>query len=138
MLQTFEQFLKEAKDSQKEVENKDLHGKDASHGDKPDVLDTKINEEKDDCEFRESLNEALSGMDAKFIETNKDRSVGERALGNAGKEMPFVIITNSGTTLFIAHKRGSTVGCIVYDKTNNTKAEVIISKEAFEQFKKLF
>lgn len=127
-MQTFEQFLAEAKDKQKEEVNKFQHNHDASHGDKEDEVE----------KLKESLNEALSGMDEKFIEANKDKAVGDKAVSATGKEMPFIVITNTGTTLFVAHKKGSTYGCIVYDKTNKSKAEVIINKEAFEQFKKLF
>lgn len=137
-MQTFEQFLAEAKDTQKDKVNNFQQTHDASHGDKEDKLKEDNKDYCGDHEFRESLNEALSGMDDKFIEANKDKSVGDKAVSATGKEMPFIVITNTDTTLFVAHKKGSTYGCIVYDKSNKSKAEVVINKDSFEQFKKLF
>lgn len=114
-------------DKQKEVENKTLQAKDASHGEKSETIKE---DETDDEALKESLLEALSGLDNKFIEANKDRVVGEKALSATGQQTPFVILVNNDKNLFIIHKKGTSIGAITYDKINDTKAEVILNKEA--------
>lgn len=116
-------------DKQKEVENKTLQAKDASHGEKAETIKEE-DDETDDEALKESLLEALSGLDNKFIEANKDRAVGEKALSATGQQTPFVILVNNDKNLFIIHKKGTSIGAITYDKINDTKAEVILNKEA--------
>ncbi len=60
-LKNFDDFIAEAKDTQKSKVNSDLKNKDASHGDKQDILDITINE--DDSQ-KSKENAALQAKDA--------------------------------------------------------------------------
>jgi hypothetical protein len=86
MTKTFKDFIAEAKDSQKSKVNNDMHSKDATHGEKPQVLDTKVKADGNNYEGDKPdiLDTSINEADAQKEKENsdlkaKDASHGEKA-----------------------------------------------------------
>jgi hypothetical protein len=85
-LKNFNDFIAEAKDSQKSKVNNDMHSKDATHGEKPQVLDTKVKADGNNYEGDKPdiLDTSINEADAQKEKENsdlkaKDASHGEKA-----------------------------------------------------------
>lgn len=85
-LKNFNDFIAEAKDSQKSKVNNDMHSKDATHGEKPQVLDTKVKADGNNYEGDKPdiLDTSINEADAQKEKENsdlkaKDGSHGEKA-----------------------------------------------------------
>ena len=73
-LKNFNDFIAEAKDSQKSKVNNDMHSKDATHGEKPQVLDTKVKADGNNYEGDKPdiLDTSINEADAQKEKENSD------------------------------------------------------------------
>lgn len=85
-LKNFNDFIAEAKDSQKSKVNNDMHSKDATHGEKPQVLDTKVKADGNNYEGDKPdiLDTSINEGDAQKAKENaalqaNDASKGDKA-----------------------------------------------------------
>lgn len=73
-LKNFDDFLSEAKDSQKSKANSDMHSKDATHGEKTQVLDTKVKADGNNYEGDkpDNLDPSINEADSQKSKVNND------------------------------------------------------------------
>lgn len=82
-LKNFNDFIAEAKDSQKSKVNNDMHSKDATHGEKPQVLDTKVKADGNNYEGDKPdiLDTSINEADAQKAKENADLKANDASHG---------------------------------------------------------
>lgn len=143
-MQSFLDYLKEAKelneaDTQKASENKDLANKDASHGDKAEVLPTTVKADGNNYEGDKPdvLDKKINESECEDDDKKKDEPEDDEEDQEKLKESMALNekVTEIGTKLMVSPSGRGGIQIAVFDNKGDKWVYVSLSKPEYENFK---